>query len=85
MWTSRMRGRLLGALGNSGAGLELLELSLQMRYVSAARPSSGTEWSKQVSSLLPNVQALRTLRLRATLAIEVAKAEEGPSRLALWR
>ncbi|KAH9163112.1 hypothetical protein EDB89DRAFT_1397576 [Lactarius sanguifluus] len=31
MWTSRTRGRLLGALGNTGAGLELLELSLQMR------------------------------------------------------
>ena len=39
---------------------------------------------KQVGSLLPNVQALRTLRLRATLATEVVKAEEDLSRLALW-
>ncbi|KAH9169811.1 hypothetical protein EDB89DRAFT_1982839, partial [Lactarius sanguifluus] len=30
MWTSRTRGRLLGALGNTGAELELLKLSLQM-------------------------------------------------------
>jgi len=36
---------------------------------------------KQVGSLLPNVQALRTLHLRATLATEAANAEEGPSRL----
>ncbi|KAH8986649.1 hypothetical protein EDB86DRAFT_2954135 [Lactarius hatsudake] len=45
MWMSRTHGRLLGALGTTGAGLELLELSLQMRYVLAARPSSGTDWS----------------------------------------
>ncbi|KAH8991755.1 hypothetical protein EDB86DRAFT_1553570 [Lactarius hatsudake] len=33
---------------------------------------------KQVGSLLSNVQALCTLRLQLKLAIEVAKAEEGP-------
>ncbi|KAH9008680.1 hypothetical protein EDB84DRAFT_1550264, partial [Lactarius hengduanensis] len=77
--TSRTRGRLLGALGNTGAGLELLELSLQMRYVSLQA------LYKQVGSLLSNVQALRTLRLQAASAIEVSKAEESPSRLALWR
>ncbi|KAH9010061.1 hypothetical protein EDB84DRAFT_1544929, partial [Lactarius hengduanensis] len=64
MWMSRTRGRLLGALGKTGAGLELLELSLQMRYVSLQA------LYKQVGSLLSNVQALRTLRLQATLAIE---------------
>ncbi|KAH9010500.1 hypothetical protein EDB83DRAFT_2680812 [Lactarius deliciosus] len=64
----RTRGRLLGALGNTGAGLEV---SLQALY-------------KQVGSLLPNVQALRTLRLRTSLPTEAAKAEEGPSRFALW-
>ncbi|KAH9166175.1 hypothetical protein EDB89DRAFT_2005610 [Lactarius sanguifluus] len=58
----RTRGRLLGALGNTGAGLEALELSLD-----------GT-----------SDEALRTLRLRTTLATEAAKSEEGPSRLALW-
>ena len=39
---------------------------------------------KQVGSLLPNVQALRTLRLKATLAAEVTVAEDAPSRLVLW-
>ncbi|KAH9010475.1 hypothetical protein EDB83DRAFT_2530668 [Lactarius deliciosus] len=79
MWTSRTHGWVLGALGNTGAGLELLELSLQMRYVLLQA------LYKQVASLLSNVQALRTLRLRATLAIEVAKADESSSHLALWR
>ncbi|KAH8976800.1 hypothetical protein EDB86DRAFT_3094430 [Lactarius hatsudake] len=40
---------------------------------------------KQVGSLLPNVQALRTLRVRVSLPTEAAKADEGPSRLALWK
>ncbi|KAH9166155.1 hypothetical protein EDB89DRAFT_2076153 [Lactarius sanguifluus] len=76
----RTRGRLLGALGNTGAGLEALELSLD----GTSDEVSLQALYKQVGSLLPNVQALRTLRLRATLATEAAKSEEGPSRLALW-
>ncbi|KAH8977801.1 hypothetical protein EDB92DRAFT_1822021 [Lactarius akahatsu] len=39
----------------------------------------------KLGSPLSIVQALRTLRLQASLAIEVAKAEESPSRLAPWR
>ncbi|KAH9165343.1 hypothetical protein EDB89DRAFT_2012047 [Lactarius sanguifluus] len=39
MWMSRTCGRLLGALGNTGAELELLKLSLQMgsRYKCAVQ------------------------------------------------
>ncbi|KAH9010484.1 hypothetical protein EDB83DRAFT_2322427 [Lactarius deliciosus] len=76
----RARGRLLGALGNTGAGLEVLELSLD----GTSDEVSLQALYKQVESLLPNVKALRTLRLRATLATEAAKSEEGSSRLALW-
>ncbi|KAH9058964.1 hypothetical protein EDB83DRAFT_2675684 [Lactarius deliciosus] len=76
----RTRGRLLGALGNTGAGLEALELSLD----GTSDEVSLQALYKQVGSLLPNVQALRTLRLRTSLPTEAAKAEEGPSRLALW-
>ncbi|KAH9010136.1 hypothetical protein EDB84DRAFT_1544728, partial [Lactarius hengduanensis] len=71
----RTRGRLLGALGNMGAVLELSlegtsdEVSLKAPY-------------KQVGSLLPKVQALRTLRLR-TMTTEAAQGEEDPSQLAL--
>ncbi|KAH9165331.1 hypothetical protein EDB89DRAFT_1911503 [Lactarius sanguifluus] len=68
----RTRGRLLGALGNTGAGLEVLELSLD----GTSDEVSLQALYKQVGSLLPNVQALRTLRLRATLATEAAKSEE---------
>jgi hypothetical protein len=40
---------------------------------------------KQVGTLLPNVCALRTLRLRAKrTAKTAAETEEGPSRLAVW-
>ncbi|KAH9012410.1 hypothetical protein EDB83DRAFT_2556922 [Lactarius deliciosus] len=76
----RTRGRLLGALGNTGAGLEVLELSLD----GTSDEVSLQALYKQVGSLLPNVQALRTLRLRTSLPTEAAKAEEGPSRFALW-
>ncbi|KAH8986652.1 hypothetical protein EDB86DRAFT_2235236 [Lactarius hatsudake] len=76
----RTRGRLLGALGNTGAGLEALELSLD----GTSDEVSLQALYKQVGSLLPNVQALRTLRLRTSLPTEAAKAEEGLSRLALW-
>ncbi|KAH9031171.1 hypothetical protein EDB84DRAFT_175319 [Lactarius hengduanensis] len=76
----RTRGRLLGALGNTGAGLEVLELSLD----GTSDEVSLQALYKQVGSLLPNVQALRTLRLRTSLPTEAAKAEEDPSRLALW-
>ncbi|KAI9433146.1 hypothetical protein H4582DRAFT_2082602 [Lactarius indigo] len=74
-------GRLLGAPGNTGAVLEPLKRSLD--------GTSDVEVSlqalyKQVGSPLPNFQALRTLPLRATLATEAAKREEGPLRLALW-
>ncbi|KAH9010125.1 hypothetical protein EDB85DRAFT_1902416 [Lactarius pseudohatsudake] len=59
------------------------------RGARASRAVSSDEVSLQalykLGSPLSNVQALRTLRLQATLAIEVAKAEESPSRLALWR
>ncbi|KAH9015780.1 hypothetical protein EDB84DRAFT_1567577 [Lactarius hengduanensis] len=70
----RTRGRLLGALGNTGAGLEVLELSLD----GASDEVSLQALYKQVGSLLPNVQALRTLRLRTSLPTEAAKSEEGP-------
>ncbi|KAH9062517.1 hypothetical protein EDB83DRAFT_2315391 [Lactarius deliciosus] len=76
----RTRGRLLGALGNTGAGLEVLELSLDGTSDEVLLQAL----YKQVGSLLPNVQALRTLRLRTSLPTEAAKAEEGSSRLALW-
>ncbi|KAH9077566.1 hypothetical protein EDB83DRAFT_2514279 [Lactarius deliciosus] len=71
----RACARLLGALGNMGAVLELSlegpsdEVSLKVLY-------------KQVGSLLPNVQALHTLRLR-TMTTEAAQAEEDPSHLPL--
>lgn len=39
---------------------------------------------KQVGTLLPNVRALRTLRLRAVRTATAAESEEGPSRLAVW-
>ncbi|KAH9038653.1 hypothetical protein EDB83DRAFT_2677762 [Lactarius deliciosus] len=60
---------------NMGAGLELSlkgtsdEVSLKALY-------------KQVGSLLPNMQALRTLRLQ-TMTTEAAQAEEDPLCLAL--
>ncbi|KAH8977804.1 hypothetical protein EDB92DRAFT_1844491, partial [Lactarius akahatsu] len=76
----RTRGRLLGALGTTGTGLEVLELSLD----GTSDEVSLQALYKQVGSLLPNVQALRTLRLRTSLPTEAAKSEEGPSRLALW-
>ena len=96
----RTRGRLLGALANTGAGLELLELNLEGtsdEVRSSSPPSSAPLGSdcyaniqvslqalyKQVGSLLPNLQALHTLHLRTTLPSEAAKAEEGPSCLAL--
>ncbi|KAH9166178.1 hypothetical protein EDB89DRAFT_2005705 [Lactarius sanguifluus] len=50
MWTSRTRGRLLGALGNTGAELERLKLSLQMGYAMAVRLGSGTDWSCAVQA-----------------------------------
>ncbi|KAH9054853.1 hypothetical protein EDB87DRAFT_1688740 [Lactarius vividus] len=59
----RTRGRLLGALGNTGAGLEVLELSLD----GTSDEVSLQALYKQVGSLLPNVQALRTLCLRTSL------------------
>ncbi|KAH9038666.1 hypothetical protein EDB83DRAFT_2647319 [Lactarius deliciosus] len=67
-----------GPLGNTGAGLETPELSFKgiSDEVSLKAPY------KQVGSLLPNVQALRTLRLR-TVTTKAAQAEEGPSHLAL--
>ncbi|KAI9433230.1 hypothetical protein H4582DRAFT_2082710 [Lactarius indigo] len=68
----RTRGRLLGALGNTGAGLEILELSLD----GTSDEVSLQALYKQVGSLLPNVQALRTLRLRASLPTETAKSDE---------
>ncbi|KAH8994708.1 hypothetical protein EDB86DRAFT_3167489 [Lactarius hatsudake] len=63
----RAHGPLLGALGNSGAGLETPELSFKgiSDEVSLKAPY------KQVGPLLPNSQS------------EAAQAEEGPSRLAL--
>lgn len=77
----RTRGRLLGALAKTGAGLELLELSLE----GTSDEVSLQALYKQVGALLPDVRALRTLRLRATLAAEdSAKAEEGPSRFVAW-
>ncbi|KAI9430911.1 hypothetical protein H4582DRAFT_1341712 [Lactarius indigo] len=44
----------------------------------------GLATHKQVSSLLLNLQALRTLHLRTTLETEVAKADAGSSHLTLW-
>ncbi|KAI9433133.1 hypothetical protein H4582DRAFT_1006149 [Lactarius indigo] len=73
-------GRLLGALGNTGTGLEILELSLN----SASDEVSLRALHKQVGSLLLNTQSLRMLHLQATLATEAAKSKEGPSRLTLW-
>ncbi|KAH9008056.1 hypothetical protein EDB84DRAFT_1572387 [Lactarius hengduanensis] len=75
----RTRGRLLGAPANTSAGLEVLELSLE----GTSDEVSLQALYKQVGSLLPNVQALRTFRLWTSLPTEAAKAEEGPSRLAL--
>ncbi|KAH8991819.1 hypothetical protein EDB86DRAFT_3079673 [Lactarius hatsudake] len=59
----RTCGRLLGALGNTGAGLEVLEVSPE--GTSDEVPLQALY--KQVSSPLPNVQTLRTLHLRALL------------------
>lgn len=39
---------------------------------------------KQVGTVLPNVRALHTLRLRAVRTTTAAESEEGPSRLAVW-
>ncbi|KAH9012413.1 hypothetical protein EDB83DRAFT_2680508 [Lactarius deliciosus] len=72
----RTRGQLLGALGNT----RVLDLSLEGTFDEVSHQAL----YKQVSSLLPNVQALRTLRLRASLPTEATIADEGPSRLALW-
>ncbi|KAI9433108.1 hypothetical protein H4582DRAFT_2131765 [Lactarius indigo] len=65
-----MRGWLLGALGNTGAGLEMnwAWMALQMR-------SRCKRYTRQVASLLPNGHSLRTLRLRATLATGAVKLE----------
>ncbi|KAH9011041.1 hypothetical protein EDB83DRAFT_2530463 [Lactarius deliciosus] len=59
----RTCGRLLGALGNTGAGLEVLEVSPE----GTSDEVSLQALYEQVSSLLPNAQALRTLHLRALL------------------
>ncbi|KAI9435303.1 hypothetical protein H4582DRAFT_2171072 [Lactarius indigo] len=74
------RGRLLGAQENTDAGLEVLELSLD----STSDEVSLQVLYKQVSSLLSNVQALRTLRLQASLPTEAAEADGGSLRLVLW-
>ncbi|KAH9165009.1 hypothetical protein EDB89DRAFT_378211 [Lactarius sanguifluus] len=76
----RTRGQSLGALGNTRAELEVLDLSLE----GTSDEVSHQALYKQIGSLLPNVQALRTLRLQASLPTEAAIADEGPSRLALW-
>lgn len=77
----RTRGRLLGALAKMGEGLEVLELQLEGMCDEVALQVL----YKQVSTLLPNMCALRTLRLRAQrTAKTAAETEEGPSRLALW-
>ncbi|KAI0275831.1 hypothetical protein BGY98DRAFT_990083 [Russula aff. rugulosa BPL654] len=77
----RTRGRLLGALAKTGEGLEVLELQLEGTSDEVALQVL----YKQVATLLPNVCALHTLRLRAErTAKTVAETEEGPSRLALW-
>lgn len=67
-----------------------------MRYACPAHPLCGVlivdvfqvalqVLYKQVGMLLPNVGALRTLRLRAKrTAKTAAETEEGPSRLAVW-
>ncbi|KAH8986635.1 hypothetical protein EDB86DRAFT_3082689 [Lactarius hatsudake] len=62
---------VIGALGNTRAGLEVLNLSLEGTFDEVSYQAL----YKKVSSLLPNVQALRTLPIIA---------DEGPSRLALW-
>ncbi|KAH8991798.1 hypothetical protein EDB86DRAFT_2830702 [Lactarius hatsudake] len=76
----RTRGQLMGALGNTRAVLQVLDLSLE----GTSDEVSHQALYKQVGSLLPNVQVLQTLRLRASLPTEVAIVGEGPSRLALW-
>ncbi|KAH9981798.1 hypothetical protein BJV74DRAFT_65657 [Russula compacta] len=79
---ARTRGRLLGALAKTGAELEVLELHLEGTSNEVALQTL----YKQVGMLLPNVRALRTLRLRAlrTVATSAAETEEGPSRLVVW-
>ncbi|KAH8978313.1 hypothetical protein EDB86DRAFT_2836893 [Lactarius hatsudake] len=66
----RTRGRPIGALANTGAGLEGTsdEVSLQALHKLAVADSAG-------ASHAPHA---------ATLLTEAAKAEEGPSHLALW-
>jgi hypothetical protein len=39
---------------------------------------------KQMGTLLPNVRALHTLRLRAVRTATAVASEEGPKRLAVW-
>ncbi|KAN0137518.1 hypothetical protein V8E53_004569 [Lactarius tabidus] len=73
----RTRGRLLGALANAGTGLEVFEISLEGTLDEVALQAL----YKQVGSLLPNVPALR--RLKVSLATEIAVTEDAPSRLAL--
>jgi len=79
----RTRGRLLGALAKTGEGLEVLEVQLESTCDEVALQVL----YKQVGTLtlLPNVCALRTLRLRAKrTAKTAAESEEGPSRLTPW-
>ncbi|KAI9432356.1 hypothetical protein H4582DRAFT_2061874 [Lactarius indigo] len=73
-------GTLGGVPGNTGTVLEPLERSLDGTSDEVLLQAL----YKQVGSPLPNFQVLRTLPLRAALATEVAKGEEGSSRLTLW-
>ncbi|KAI9432346.1 hypothetical protein H4582DRAFT_2083660 [Lactarius indigo] len=66
-------GTLGGVPGNTGTVLEPLERSLDGTSDEVLLQAL----YKQVGSPLPNFQALRTLPLRAALATEVAKGEEG--------
>ncbi|KAI9435288.1 hypothetical protein H4582DRAFT_2100435 [Lactarius indigo] len=72
--------RLLAALGNTDAGLEVLEVSLN----GTSNEVSLQSLNMQVSSLLPNVQALRKLHLRTSLPSEAAEADRGSLQLVLW-
>ncbi|KAI9435285.1 hypothetical protein H4582DRAFT_2100431 [Lactarius indigo] len=68
----RIHERLLGALGSMTTGLEVLELSLD----GTSDEVSLRALYEQVSPLLLNVQALRTLHLRAPLPPRLQRRTE---------
>jgi hypothetical protein len=93
MWT---HGRLLGALAKTAEGLQYCTCSPVCVPDRGVNPGvCAVGWwlwfqvalqalYKQVGTLLPNVRALHTLRLRAVRTATAVASEEGPKRLAVW-